>query len=199
LLGSNDAVDLRKGCQSAPFPFSALWATQGAMMNRAYAFADWLGAPRGDNLLLRLLGRFLIPSLGFVRARIDEINDARISVRIPLRRRTKNHLGSMYFAVLAAGADTAAGFLALHHIRKVDPEVVLIFKDFKAEFLRRVDGDALFICEAGEAIAAAVAEAADSGERVNVKAPLVCLIRGQESRGPAAVFELTVSLKKKRS
>jgi acyl-coenzyme A thioesterase PaaI-like protein len=169
------------------------------MMDRAYAFADWLGSPRGDNLLLRLLGRFLIPSLGFVGAKIDEINDQQIDVRIPLRRRTKNHLGSMYFAVLAAGADTAAGFLALRHIRKIDPDVVLIFKDFKAEFLRRVDGDALFVCDAGEAIAGAVAEAASSGERVNVRAPLVCLISGQEDRGPAALFELTVSLKKKRS
>ena len=169
------------------------------MMKTAFLAADKLGSPKGDNMLLKLLGTTLIPSLGFVRPKIVGIDDERIDVRIPLARRSKNHLGSMYFGVLAAGADTAAGFLALRHIRQISPDVVLIFKDFKADFLKRVDGHAHFVCEAGAEIAEAVREADQTGERVNVTAPLSCLVEGKEDQGPAARFELTISLKKKTS
>ena len=161
------------------------------MMKTAFQIADRLGSPKGDNLLLKLLGGTLIPSLGYVRPRIVALSDESIDVRIPLGRRSKNHL--------AAGADTAAGFLALRHIRQIDPDVVLIFKDFRADFLSRVDGHARFVCDAGEMIAQAVREAADTGERVNVTAPLHCLVEGKEAQGPAARFELTISLKRKPS
>jgi len=166
------------------------------MMRQAFKIADALGSPRGDNFLLGQLGRWLIPSLGFVKATIQSIDDDRIDVRIPLARRTKNHLGSMYFGVLAAGADTAAGFLALRHMRAIDPDVTLIFKDFRAEFLRRVDGHAHFICEDGQALREAVQRASDSGDRVNVPTDFFCYCEGNDQ--PAARFQLTVSLKVKR-
>ena len=169
------------------------------MMKTAFAAADKLGSPRGDNFLLKVLGGTLIPSLGFVRPKVMRIDDETVDVRIPLARRSKNHLGSMYFGVLAAGADTAAGFLALRHIRQMSPDVVLIFKDFKAEFLSRVDGHARFVCDAGPGSAEAVREAHETNERVNVTAPLYCLVEGKEAQGPAARFELTISLKKKPS
>jgi acyl-coenzyme A thioesterase PaaI-like protein len=169
------------------------------MMKTAFRLAERLGSPRGDNLLLGLLGRTLIPSLGFVRPRVLSISDERVRVRIPLARRSKNHLGSMYFGVLAAGADTAAGFLTLRHSRAIDEDVVLIFKDFHAEFLRRVDGHALFECDAGGAIEAAVRQASETGERVNIAAPVICLVEGREEAGPAARFQLTISLKRKPS
>ena len=169
------------------------------MMKTAFRFADKVGSPNGDNMLLKLLGGTLIPSLGFVRPKIVSIDDQKIDVRIPLGRRSKNHLGSMYFGVLAAGAVTAAGFLALRHIRNISPDVVLIFKDFRADFLSRVDGHARFVCCAGDVIAEAVRQAEATGERVNVTAPLDCLVEGKEAQGPAARFELTISLKKKPS
>ncbi len=167
------------------------------MMKTAFAAANKLGSPRGDNLLLKTLGRTMIPSLGYVRPKITSISDRLIHVRIALGRRSKNHLGSMYFGVLAAGADTAAGFLTLRHIRQIDPGVVLIFKDFNAEFLKRVDGHAIFVCDDGEALAEAVREASLTGERVNITTALHCLVEGKEDAGPAARFRLTVSLKKK--
>jgi acyl-coenzyme A thioesterase PaaI-like protein len=167
------------------------------MMKTAFSAAEKLGAPRGDNLLLKMLGTTMIPSLGFVRPKITAIDDQSIRVRIPLGRRSKNHLGSMYFGVLAAGADTAAGFLTLRHIRRIDPDITLIFKDFQAEFLQRVDGHGIFVCEQGEVLAAAVRQAADSGERVNITTELACLVEGKEDTGAAARFRLTVSLKRK--
>lgn len=61
---------------------------------------------------LRLFGLLRIPMLFYVRPRVTEISPERITVRIPLRRRTKNHHGSMYFGALGVGADCAAGALA---------------------------------------------------------------------------------------
>ena len=87
---------------------------------------------------------------------------------IPLTRRTKNHVNSMYFAVIAAGADAASGFLAARHIANTQKNIVLVFKDVQGDFLKRADGDAFFTCRNGPEIAAAVRRAADTGERQNV-------------------------------
>ncbi len=49
-------------------------------------------------LLLRYFGFFKIPLLFFVKPSVVELSDKRVVVRIPLRRRTRNHLRSMYLA-----------------------------------------------------------------------------------------------------
>ena len=54
-----------------------------------------------------------------------------IEIKIPLKRRTKNHLYSMYFGALSVGADITGGFLAMMCIQKTNKRVALIFKDFK--------------------------------------------------------------------
>ena len=46
---------------------------------------------------------------------------------MPLRRRTKNHLGSMYFGVLAVGADITGGFLAMEPIQESGRNITLNF------------------------------------------------------------------------
>jgi len=58
----------------------------------------------------------------------------------------------MYFGVLAVGADVTGGFLAMRYIQASTSKIALIFKDFKAEFLKRAEGDVHFVCEDGIAI-----------------------------------------------
>ena len=58
---------------------------------------------------LFLLGLFKIPIIGFVRPRLEEINDETVKVKIKLNRKSKNHLNSMYFGALSVGADIAGG------------------------------------------------------------------------------------------
>jgi acyl-coenzyme A thioesterase PaaI-like protein len=65
-----------------------------------------------QTLKLRALGFLKIPVLFFLSPSVLEINDYRCVVKIPLKRRAKNHLGSMYFGAMAAGADCAAGIMA---------------------------------------------------------------------------------------
>lgn len=146
--------------------------------------------------LLRGFGLMNIPLLFLVRPRVVELDDARVSVSVPLNRMTKNHLGSMYFGALAIGADSVVGLLATHHIRARKAKVHLSFKDFQAEFLKRPEGDVLFICEAGKEIEAFVDDVIRSGERKNLTVPAYAIVP-KISPDPVARFRLTLSLKRK--
>src|SRR5690242_9692958 len=119
-----------------------------------------------ETLLLRALGLTKIPMLFFIGPTVTRLDDEVCAVRVPLGFRTKNHLGSMYFGALAAGADCAGGLAAMLSIRRRYPKVNLIFKDMHAEFLKRADGDVEFRCEQVKEIEAAIAQADQSGERV---------------------------------
>ncbi len=66
---------------------------------------------------LRLFALAKIPMMFYARLWVAEISAEQIVVRIPLRRRTKNHLGSMYFGALSVGAHCAAGALAMQLIK----------------------------------------------------------------------------------
>ena len=137
-----------------------------------------------------------IPMILYVRPSVVEISAERVVLKVPLKRRTKNHLGSMYFGALAVGADCTAGIFAVRWIRQRSEPISMIIKDLKAVFLRRAEGDVYFTCTQGRAISALVSKAAESDERVelpiHVKATVPDL-----SDEPVADFSLTLSLKKK--
>lgn len=101
---------------------------------------------------LRLTGLLKIPLLASVRPSVVEWGGDRCVIRVPLRRWTRNHVGSMYFGALAIGADCAGGIMAVELIRAKKAKVSLIFKSFQAEFLKRPESDVYFICEAGARI-----------------------------------------------
>jgi acyl-coenzyme A thioesterase PaaI-like protein len=149
-----------------------------------------------ETLGLRLFSLARIPLLFYIGARVADLTPARMVVIVPLRRRTRNHLGSMYFAALCAGADCAAGALAMHFIRRRDKRISMVFKDFQANFLRRAEGDVHFICEQGSEIAQLVARAADSGERVEQTFDVTAIVPNQGGE-PVATFRLTLSLKRR--
>ena len=149
-----------------------------------------------ETFSLRWIGLTKIPLLFYVGVSVVEISPERMVVRIPLRRRTKNHLGSMYFGALCAGADCAAGAFAMHLIKKQPANISLVFKDFQAEFLKRAEGDAYFCCNQGREIAELVAQAAASDERVERQFEVIATVP-LLSEEPVARFKLTLSLKKR--
>ncbi len=85
-----------------------------------------------ETFSLRWIGLTRIPLLFYVGVSVAEISPERMVVRIPLRRRTKNHLGSMYFGALCIGADCAPGAFAMYLIRQQPAHISLVFKDFQA-------------------------------------------------------------------
>ncbi len=146
--------------------------------------------------MMRAFGIMKVPLIWWCRPKVVSHTDDGIEVKIPLRFRTKNHLGSMYFGVLAVGADVTGGFLAMDPIIKSGRKVALIFKDFKADFLKRPEGDVHFICNDGHEIKSLVKKAIETGKRHNftmsieAKVPTI-------SNDIVAKFRLTLSLKDK--
>lgn len=150
-----------------------------------------------ETLALRWFGLTKIPLLFYVGISVTELSPERMVVRIPLRRRTKNHLGSMYFGVLCAGADCAAGAFAMHLIKQQPRHISLVFKDFSAEFLKRAEGDVNFSCDQGKEIAELVALAAASDERVERQLDVVATVPSLSDE-VVARFKLTLSLKRRK-
>ena len=148
-------------------------------------------------VLLRCFGFLKIPLLFFVRPTVVELTDDRVVVRVPLCRRTRNHLRSMYFGALAIGADCAAGLIAMKLIRKSSQNISLIFKSMDAEFLKRAEGDVYFICDQGREISDLVTAVVESTERVECPVKVVAKVPDKLGEEPVARFALVLSLKKK--
>jgi acyl-coenzyme A thioesterase PaaI-like protein len=165
----------------------------------AVSLSQALPAKVRETFLLRAFGFLKIPVLFFVSPSVVEMTDERCVVKIPLNRRTKNHLKSMYFGVLAAGADCAGGLVAMRMIQEGGNQVSLIFKDFHAEFLKRAEGDVLFTCEDGLQIRELVQKATESGERENMPVQITATVPSKLGNEPVAKFTLTLSLKRKKS
>ncbi|MBK7292535.1 MAG: DUF4442 domain-containing protein [Holophagaceae bacterium] len=147
---------------------------------------------------MRLFGWLKIPLLASVHPSVVELSDTRCIVRVPLRRWTRNHLGSMYFGALAIGADCAGGLLAMEEIRRSGDGVSLVFKAFQAQFLKRPESDVYFICEEGEAIRQQVARALASEERITEPMHIQAAVRlPDDSFEPVAEFTLELSLKRR--
>ena len=146
--------------------------------------------------MMRVFGITKVPLIWWCRPKVVEHTDERLEVKIPLRFRTKNHLGSMYFGVLAVGADVTGGFLAMDSIMKSGRKVALIFKDFKADFLKRPEGDVHFYCNDGVEIKELVKKAIETGERHNFTMLIEATVPSI-SMDVVARFRLTLSLKDK--
>ncbi len=146
---------------------------------------------------MRLLGWWKIPLLAWTRPRVMELGESRCVVRIPLGWRTKNHLGSMYFGAMAIGADCAGGIMAVEQIRRRQAKVSLVFKSFRAEFLKRPESDVYFICEEGQKVRDLVERTLASSERLGELVNLQAAVRNPDgSYEPVATFVLELTLKR---
>ncbi|MEP6767837.1 MAG: DUF4442 domain-containing protein [Acidobacteriota bacterium] len=135
--------------------------------------------------------------LAWIRPIVIAMDGDRCVLRIPLTRRTRNHLGSMYFGVLCSGADAAAALLGFRLLRERGGRVSVIFKDAHAEFLRRAEGAVDFACEQGREIRELLDRAEASGERENLPVRVIATVPEISGDEPVARFELTLSVRRK--
>lgn len=117
--------------------------------------------------MLWLMRTFKIPMIAYVKPKIILINEDKSKVKIKLRRRTRNHLKSMYFGALSVGADITAGLHAFYFAEQSNAKISFAFKGVKAEFLKRATTDVYFTSNEGQLVKAAFQEAAEKKERVN--------------------------------
>lgn len=114
-----------------------------------------------------LLGIFKIPLLGYSRVKLIDLDSTSAKVKIKLKRRTKNHLNSMYFGALAIGADVAAGIHAFYYAAQYEKKVSFAFKGMNCEFIKRAESDCTFISNDGKKVEEAILLSIKTQERVN--------------------------------
>ena len=142
--------------------------------------------------MLFLLGFLKIPLVGFVKPELISIDENTVRVKINLRRRTKNHLNSMYFGALAVGADIAGGIHVFYFAELSNLKVSFAFKGMKADFIKRAESDVVFESNQGELVQKAINLSEETGERVNETINVIARDKNQEI---VATFEMIVSVK----
>ena len=150
-----------------------------------------------ETIMLRIFGLAKIPMVWFTRPRVIKIDDKEAIVCIKLKRRNKNHLNSMYFGALCVGADLVGGLCAFNHAMKRKKKMSLVFKSFHANFLKRADGDVIFVNKQGEEISQFVDKVLASKERMNLPIDIVAMCPDKYGDEIIAKFTLELSLKSK--
>ncbi len=144
--------------------------------------------------MIRLFGITKVAMIAYCRPRVIKFNDTTLEIKIPLNRRTRNHINTMYFGALSVGADITGGFLALPPIQQSKRKIILLFKDFNAKFLKRAEADVHFICKDGLAIKNLVDTAVATQERQNYTLNIIAKTP-KISDDIVAEFKLTLSIK----
>jgi hypothetical protein len=130
--------------------------------------------------------------------KIVELTDERCVVSVPLNWRTRRRdIKAMYLGTLCMGADVAAGLIAFKLVNDKKLRVNFIFKDMKAEFLKRAEGTVFFTNNEGRMIQDLLRRAIETGERQEATVPVVATVPSKLGDEPVARFELTLSLKKR--
>jgi acyl-coenzyme A thioesterase PaaI-like protein len=150
-----------------------------------------------DTLLVRFFGLTKIPLLFFIGPSVIRMDQEVCTIKIPLNFRTKNHLGSMYFATLCAGADCAAGLMPYKLAKELGRSVSLSFKSFQADFIKRAHHDTYFRCTQGKEIRGFVEEVVNSRERKNLSLKVEAYVMENKQEVPVAMFTIDLSMKKK--
>lgn len=142
--------------------------------------------------LLFLLGFMKIPMIRYTRPKLLAIDDTTVRVKIKLRRRTKNHLNSMYFGALSVGADIAGGIQVFYFSKKMDRKVSFAFKGMNAQFLKRAESDIIFESNEGQKIQKAMEKSLIEGSRINDS----IMVEAKNDSGEiVATFEMIVSVR----
>lgn len=137
-----------------------------------------------------------IPLLAFATPSVVQLTDTHGEVRIRLNRRTRNHLGVMYFGALAMGAELSIALKAVQTIWQKRAKVDFIFKDFAADFKKRADGDVHFVCEEASLVKSLIDEASTSTERLERHLTGYAYVPSK-SKDPIMTYRLTLSVKRR--
>ncbi|STX27803.1 aromatic compounds catabolism [Legionella beliardensis] len=140
-------------------------------------------------------GHFKVALIGYLKPKIIELNEQNIIIKLPLTRRSKNHLNSMYFGALAVGADLAGGLHGFYHARQINEKISLAFKSFEAQFIKRPESEVYFVCKAGDSVKEMIIESKQTKERVNRIIPIEALTHYPHKPELVASFNLELSIK----
>ncbi|HEX8151521.1 MAG TPA: DUF4442 domain-containing protein [Thermoanaerobaculia bacterium] len=147
---------------------------------------------------VRLWSLVNVPFLFIARPSVVELNPDRCIVKVPLNFITRRRdIAAMYLGTLCMGADVAAGLIAFHLVETRKERVSFIFKDMKASFLKRAEGDVLFTNDDGHVVQELMRRTMETGQREEATVHVTATVPSKLGNEPVAEFELTLSLKKK--
>ncbi len=154
-----------------------------------------------DNLkataFLRIFTFLKLPLIWWVQPSVMELGPDRTVIKIPLSRKTKNHLNVMYFGALAIGGELCVAFKAVEIIQRRKLKVDFLFKDFQAQFLKRAEGDVYFVCEQGQGVEELIDLCINTKQRETKLFHSYAIVPSKSMTEKVAEFQLHLSVKQK--
>jgi len=149
-------------------------------------------------IIFRLFVFFKVPVLSYLKPTVVRLDERDCIVKIPFKRRVKNHMNSVFVGVLTSGADCASILAAMHKTRMRNVDVVFSLKTLTVNFKKRAESDVYFTCAQGLEISEYVDQALRTGERLNRIIKVVATCPDTTGDEPVAEFEVTLSLRSKK-
>ena len=109
---------------------------------------------------------FKLPSAWISGIRLKDINDTRAVVTAKHHWINQNPFNSMYFAVLAMGAELSTGILVMKKIQDTYKNISMLVTETRGEFTKKAKGRIRFICDDGHLIDGKINQALQTGEGV---------------------------------
>lgn len=150
---------------------------------------------RRFNYFLWYFGHVQVPLIGHLKPKIIALTDEKIIILVPLKRRSKNHLKSMYFGALAVGADLAGGLHGFYHANNLKLNISLAFKSFQAQFYKRPESGVYFVCDEGNNVKTMLLESQKTGTRINQLLSVKAYTTYMNNPELVADFKLELSIK----
>ena len=109
---------------------------------------------------------FKLPSAWIAGVRLQHIDDNKAVATAKHRWINQNPFGSMYFAVLAMGAELSTGILVMKKISDSKKNISMLVTGTQAQFTKKAKGRIRFVCEDGNLIGDKIKETLQTGEGV---------------------------------
>lgn len=145
-----------------------------------------------NRLLFNLFVWTKVPIAKIAGLRLRQLDDAGCQMQVTHGWLNQNPFKSMFWAVEGMAAEFSTGILADRHIRRSGSRYAMLVVAMSARFTKKAVGTLVFRCDQGEAIAAALRQARETGE------PQVLQLRSvgtDESGEQVAEFFFTWSFK----
>lgn len=139
-----------------------------------------------------------LPAALFMGVKVIELNHDLAKVTVPYRWSSQNPFRSTYFAAQAAAAEMSTGILCSVHIHDRG-SVSMLITDMKAEYTKKVNKKAFFICSMGKEINKVVEQAIQTGEGQQITLEAVGKIKGENGQEEiVSRFWFTWSIKSRK-
>lgn len=135
-----------------------------------------------------------LPAAFLAGIRLELITPERAVVKLRYQFLTKNPFRSTYFACLGMAAEMSTGLLAMAHLYKRKPPISMLVVRIESQFFKKATGITRFTCEQGQALAASIQKAVETGQSVEL---LVTSSGFNEQGIEVARFLITWSFKRK--